>query len=378
MITPRVFTDELLQNDLGPVVEVPCSYLKSFLEYLWDTKVLAVMNPVNEALALGMASGAYLATGKIPIVAIQNSGLMNTLNGLTSLNQIYDIPVFYLTTWRGEGGKGADAPEHDVTGAHMEKILQTFELPYELIDEKRFPEQIQTLTKHAAKTQKPVALIIKKKTFAPYEPSRRANHADYEMSRYEAMKLIKEALHPDSVFLSTTGFPSRDSFAIKDTPDFYIVGSMGHAFSIALGVAPYTTKRVVVFDGDGGALMHAGGLGSFDPHLHKNILYVVLDNEAYESTGGQPTVSSGVDFSHLAKAFRFPRFARITKANQLRSFLQKLPNINGAVFLHIKIRSEPGRTAKRVSDVYSCPQIKERFIEEFQWLRVMGAAHKTL
>lgn len=367
MIESKDFTNELIKNNLGPVVEVPCSYLKSFLDYVWDTKVLEIINPANEALAMGIASGNYLATKKIPIVAIQNSGLMNTFNALTSLNQIYNIPVFYITTWRGEGGKGYDAPEHDMTGKNMEKILKTFELPFEIIDDSTYPEQIKSLATKAVKTKKPVVLIIKKKTFAPYKASKQINkNKKYEMSRYDAMKIIKEKLYANSLFLSTTGFATRDSFAIKDTPDFYMVGSMGHILSIALGVSPYTQKKVVVFDGDGSGLMHIGGLASFNPIIHKNLLYIIFDNEVYESTGSQPTVSSSIDFLSLSKAFNFSHFYKITTEKELRSFFSTLSDIKESVFFHIKVK-EDEIAAKRVSDVYSCSQIKERFMKNFRY-----------
>lgn len=364
MIEPKDFTNELMKNNLGPVVEVPCSYLKSFLDYIWDTHVLEISNPANEALAMGIASGNYLATGKIPIVAIQNSGLMNTFNALTSLNQIYDIPVFYLTTWRGEGGKGHDAPEHDITGENLEKILKTFELPYKIINESTYPKQIKSLTQKAIRTKKPVVLIIKKKTFASYQAPKHTN-IKYEMSRYDALKVIKKSLHKEAIFLSTTGFVTRDSFSIKDTPDFYMVGSMGHLFSIALGVSPYTQKKVVIFDGDGSGIMHVGGLASFNPNIHKNLLYIIFDNEVYESTGNQPTVSSSIDFFSLSEAFNFPHFYRITTKKELQFFLSRLPLINESIFLHIKVK-EDENAAKRVSDVYTCQQIKERFMKNFK------------
>src|SRR3989344_5732878 len=145
MIDSNDFTTHLIRNNLGPVVQVPCSYLKDFLNYLSDTKRVELNNPANEALAMGIASGYYLSTGKVPVVAIQNSGLMNTLNALTSLNQLYQIPVFYLITWRGEGGKGVDAPEHDITGEKMEECLHTFNLPYRIIDEEKYKDQINRL-----------------------------------------------------------------------------------------------------------------------------------------------------------------------------------------------------------------------------------------
>lgn len=359
-VDPKDFTQLLKNAALSPVVQVPCSYFKEWIDYLLDTKEMEVISPVNEAIAMGIAAGSYLSTGQIPIVAIQNSGFMNTLNALTSLQQIYEIPVFYIITWRGEGGKGSDVAAHDVTGPHMQQILQTFLLPYEILDPVVYQEQIQSLAKKAQATNKPVALIVRKNTFQRYHTQQ--NLAQYPMNRFEAMQMVKETLAKDAVFLSATGYPSRDAFNIKDTPDFYIVGSMGHIFSVALGIAPHTKKRVVVLDGDGSALMHLGGLASFDPQIHKNLVYVVFDNESYESTGGQATVSPLVDFAALARAFRFPEYRRIEDKQALQEGLEAVQTNPQPVFLHIKVKTNIQASGQLPTDVYSCVEIKERFM----------------
>lgn len=361
MIQPQDFTKQLIKNNLGPVVEVPCSYLKDLLNYLWMTKEMEVINPVNEALVMGIASGLYLSTGKTPIVAMQNSGLMNTLNALTSLNQIYKIPVFYLITWRGEGGEGSDAPEHDITGKKMKEFLTAFDLPFEVLHKEKYENQIKKLTDIANKTKKPVALIIRKGEFEKFSPAFRKEK--YSLSRREAIHLIKQTL-TEALLVSSTGFPTRDSYGVKDSPDFYMVGSMGHAFSLALGISPNTKRKVVVLDGDGSSLMHLGGLASFDPDKYKNIFYFVLDNESYESTGSQETLSSKVDFKLLARAFNFKNIYEIKTAEELRKALVKLKDAKESTFVHIKIRNDDkDHTSKRVSDRYTCPEIKERFMK---------------
>ena len=363
-IDPGDFTQALKDADLSPVVQVPCSYFKEFIDYLLETKAMEVISPVNEAVAMGIAAGSYLSTGKIPVVAIQNSGFMNTLNALTSLQQIYEIPVFYIITWRGEGGKGADVAAHDVTGPHMLQILETFLLPYEILDPAAYQEQIQFLAGKAQTTNKPVALIVRKNTFQPYQAQQTPSH--YPMNRFEAMQMVKEAFAQDAVFLSATGYPSRDAFNIKDTPDFYVVGSMGHIFAIALGIAPHTEKRVVVLDGDGSALMHAGGLASFDPHMHKNLVYVVFDNESYESTGGQATLSPQVDFAALASAFHFPTYRRVEDRQSLQEALAAIQTNPEPVFLHIKVQTNTQASGKLPTDVYSSVEIKERFMRSLR------------
>lgn len=366
-ITPKAFVKELVKNGLGPVIEVPCSYLKDFLNYLEDnSSVMRVINPVNEALAMGIAAGEYLGSGKLPVVAMQNSGLMNTFNALTSLNQIYNIPAFMMVTWRGEGGAGSDAPAHDITGEKLLKILQTFNLQYEIADADKYKDQVRKLKEMALKTQKPAVLVIKKNTFASYKAKNKKDTGTREMNRSDALTIIKNEGRDKALFISSTGFTTRDSFAVMDTPDFYIVGSMGHAFAIALGVSPNTSKKVIVLDGDGSFLMHLGGLASFDRAKHENIVYFVIDNESYESTGGQPTVSGKVNFKKLSEAFGFEKFYHTDKKSELTKVVKNVFNTNGASFVHVRIRSGEGKASKRVSDVYPCPQIKERFMGNFK------------
>lgn len=365
-ITPKDFVKELVKNGLGPVIEVPCSYLKDFLNYLEDhSDAMRVINPVNEAIVMGIASGEYLGSGKLPVIAIQNSGLMNTLNALTSLNQIYEIPVFMMITWRGEGGKGKDAPEHDITGANLEKILKTFDLPYEIADGEKYKEQVKNLTEIAKKTNKPVAFIIRKNTFESYVLDKKLQQKSFEMSRFEAIRIIKELAEDKAVFVSGTGYPTRDSFNVKDTPDFYMVGSMGHVFSVGLGLSSHTEKKVIVLDGDGGALMHAGGMASLGKETDKNIIYIVLDNEVYESTGNQPSVSKQVNFIKLAEAFGFKNNFEVLNSSDLKKATFSALNSNVASFIHVKVRIEEG-AGKRVSEVYSAPQIKNRFMKNIK------------
>ncbi len=366
MIAVEDFTKELIKNDMGPVVEVPCSYLKEFLSYLHESGSIRVINPANEALAMGIASGEYLGSRKLPIVAIQNSGFLNTLNALTSLNQIYDIPIFMIVTWRGEGGKGMDAPEHDIVGKNLESILKTFKLPYEILSENNFKEQISKLSKIALQTKKPVALVIKKQTFEPYISKTIRQQQISKLSRFEAIKSIKSIAKNRALIISGTGYPTRDSFSALDTPDFYIVGSMGHALSIGLGVADNTDKKIIILDGDGGSLMHAGGLGSLDDRLHTGIIYIVLDNQMYESTGGQPTISARVNFYELAASFGFKSIFEVFTKKELGTVINHAIETNKPALIHIKVTSGSGNVSKRVSDTYTCPEIKKRFMKAIQ------------
>ena len=362
MINPSQFTKKLIENNLGPIVEVPCSYLKSFLNYLWSSKEIEIINPVNEAIAMGIASGFYLGTKKIPVVAIQNSGLMNTLNALTSLNQIYKIPVFYLITWRGEGGRGKDAPEHDILGQNLKRILVTFRIPYRIIDEKDWSKQINDLSLLAQRTKRPVALIIRKSTFSVYERKKEKAESTKLMTRIEATSIIKNTIGDKALYLSSTGFPTRDSFSVCDTPDFYMVGSMGHTFAVGLGLSPNTNKKIVILEGDGSMFMHLGSLASFRPKRHKNIIYIVFGNENYESTGGQKTAFSNIKINILAKLFRFETPFLIQDRAKLRSVMHRVLKSKESLFIYIRIKNGTRSISGRVTDKYTAEEIKNRFM----------------
>jgi phosphonopyruvate decarboxylase len=365
MISPKKFTDIVIKNNLGPIIQVPCSYFKNLLNYIISTGAIKIINPVNEGVAMGIATGEFLSTSKIPIVMIQNSGLLNTLNALTSLNQIYEIPIFYIITWRGQDGVGTDAPEHDIVGENLEQILTTFQIPYEIIDENTYENQVVKLQTIAQKTNLPVALIIKKDQFEDNGTKVVSNN--YKMDRYEILKIIKDKLSNDSLFVSSNGYPSRDSFTVKPTPDFYMMGSMGHTFSIALGISENVKKKIVIFDGDGSSLMHVGGLASFNPSIHKNLLYIVIDNEVYESTGGQPTVSKTVNYKYLSKAFGFKKYNLVKTKKELLRIINKIQKINDeSVFLHIKVNYDILHKSIRVSEKYTAPEIKSLFMDKIK------------
>lgn len=362
MIEPKDFSKTLQDNNLEPIIQVPCSYFKDLLSYLLDTKEIDVISPVNEAIGIGIASGSYLSTQKIPVLAIQNSGFLNTLNALTSLNQIYEIPLLYLISWRGEQ---VDAPEHEITGRNLLKTLKVMEIPYMIINPHTYQSQIKKIVNLALKYKKPVALIIKKNTFAPYTVKAKPNSFS-KLARYDAIKVIKNILKQKALFISSTGYPSRDSFFAKNTADFYMVGSMGHTLPVALGISRNTNKRVVVLDGDGSAMMHLGTLASYNQSKDTNLVYIVLDNQIYDSTGGQPTQSTNINYYLLAKAFNFKNIYSVSEKKDLVRVLGQVEKSNKAFFIHILLNQIVKEGVPRVSDKYSCPQIKNLFIKNIK------------
>lgn len=360
MIDPPQFFREMRERNIGPFVGVPCSLIKSLTAYAVDhPSEVEYVNPVHESHAMGFAAGSYLATGKLPMVFLQNSGFGNIVNPLTSLHQIYEIPALLLVTWRAEEGYGTDAPEHWIVGRDMESYFQTFHLPYRILSENTWKEDLAAMSEESLRTKMPAVLCVKKGMFAPYSP-RQQPGAEFEMRSAEAIALIKAALQ-DAVFLSTTGMISRESFTASDTPDFYMMGSMGLLSAIAAGCAAHTKKRVVVLDGDGAVMMHMGMLPFIGNRKYENLLHIVLDNEAYASTDGQPTVSTTVDFPASAKACGYSEARSVRSKQELIKALEQMKTLRGPMLLHIKVKSDSDHHIGRVSDRYSCPEVAERF-----------------
>lgn len=303
-----------------------------------------------------------MVTKRSPAVFMQNSGFGNIINPMTSLNQIYRIPIFLIITWRGRGGRGSDAPEHDIVGEHMEEYLRTFRIPYEILTDDNYRSSVNKIADIIKETSLPAAVVISKGFFADYEPEMEMTHPS-NLPRYEAINIIKKKLG-NAKFISTTGFISRESFAVKDTPDFYMMGSMGMALAVAAGIAKYSDKRVVVLDGDGAILMQMGSLPFIGHIKPKNLIHIVLDNEAYASTKNQPTVSKTVDLPATAKACGYISSYGVKTKAELNEILEKIKDKDGPTFISVKVMKGNRSDIGRVSDRYTCEDITKRFMTD--------------
>ena len=369
MVNPENFIKVLTSLKVSPFIMVPCSIYKPLANWMLNRN-LPLIIPPNEAHAIGFATGVYSATSNLPAVFIQNSGLNNIANAQTSLNLIYKIPALIIVSWRGEK---PEAPEHDVMGESLKKFLNVLHLPFEVLAEKSWKEQIRRMTSLAKKKKTPTALVIRKGFFEKEEPLVTKLSKNFSLSRIDAIRIIKNKLSKKSVFISATGHPSRDSYAVSSTPDFYTMGSMGHVFSIGAGTTWQLKKsgskiKVVIFDGDGGCLMHLGSLAmvGIEEIKNSNLIYVVLDNEAYESTGNQPSLSTNIDFVKVAKGLGFQQaFKAVNRSNLIK--ILNLIKPNKATFIHVKVNRKKEKT-RRVSDDYTCEQVAKRFSQNVKKL----------
>jgi len=354
MISCKEFYRYLIENKIDFFTGVPDSLLKDFCAYIADNvdeknNIIAA----NEGNAVGLATGHYLATGNPGLVYMQNSGLGNTINPLTSLadSDVYSIPILLLIGWRGEPRK-TDEPQHIKMGTITLQMLETLGIPYKILDD-NFETIIKEAKEYMEKNKEPYAIIVRKNTFEKYQSKNNKNN-NYELNREEAIKTIVPLLNENDIIVSTTGKTSRELFELREEKnqdnekDFLTVGSMGHSSSIALGIALEKPNTIVYcFDGDGALIMHMGALSTIGNLKPKNFKHIVFNNFAHDSVGGQPTSSYNIDMTRIAKANGYiDAFSAETK-EEIKNKLKKFNEMDGPVLLEIKInkgaRNDLGR-----------------------------------
>ena len=347
MINPDEFYSELKKYNIDFFTGVPDSLLKDICGYITDnTPRNRNIIAANEGNAIGIASGYHFATNKIPMVYMQNSGIGNTVNPLLSLvdPDVYSIPMLIMVGWRGEPGI-KDEPQHIKQGMVTPKLFEAMGIPYHIL-----PKEINTakdiITKsisYIKENNSPLVIIIQKGTFEPYK-LKTLKKTTFELNREQAIKIIVDHLKDDDIIVSTTGKTSRELFEYRDElkqgheKDFLTVGSMGHANQIALGIAlEKPDRQVFCFDGDGALLMHTGSMGIIGDLTPKNYKHIVINNGAHESVGGQPTIAFNVDFSLIAKGFKYKEVFIADTKKSLKENIIKLINTDGPVMLEIKV-----------------------------------------
>lgn len=348
MIDPKFFIDTLANNGMSFFAGVPDSLLKNICAYITDN-VPAKDNIIaaNEGGAVGLAAGYYLATGKIPVVYMQNSGEGNTVNPLMSLTDkdVYNIPVLLVIGWRGEPGKH-DEPQHVKQGKVTLFLLDAMGIKYAVLSENETEaaKQIEEAAAYMNETKEAYALIVRKGTFGEYKLQKTVD-SGLTMPRETAIGIAAGNIEPNAVIVSTTGMISRELFEYRahnnegHERDFLTVGSMGHASQIALGIAlQKPDRRVYCFDGDGASIMHMGNMaivGSLHP---KNYVHVVFNNGAHDSVGGQPTVGLDINLPKIAEALGYKQIIPIDNETGLKGAMELIKDLEGPVFVEVKVK----------------------------------------
>ena len=347
MLSPKNYLNLLITNKIDFFVGIPDSSLKNFTSYITDH--VGKQNDIiaaNEGACIGLAAGYHLATGKVPFVYMQNSGLGNAVNPLLSLaeDKVYQIPMIIMIGWRGEPGV-KDEPQHLKQGEITLSLLESMGMPYIVIDsdEEKAIEQTKNLMKATIDKSTPHFIVVRPTVFEKYKLKTEII-SDYIMSREDALKIVVDSLDDNDIVVSTTGKLSRELFEYREKlnqtheKDFLTVGSMGHTSAIALGIAlQKKDKKVFCLDGDGSILMHTGTLATIGYHNPKNFFHIIFNNGAHESVGGQPTVGLDVDFKKVAKGYLYENVRTVESKVDLYKALDELRNKKGPYLLEIKV-----------------------------------------
>ena len=328
---------------------VPDSYLNGFCNYALahcgDRNVITA----NEGNAVALAAGHYLATKEIPFVYMQNSGEGNTVNPLASLadKDVYATPMILLIGWRGQGNTEPNHPQHWRQGEITTSILDILHIPYSILtdDDEEFANVVDKAVKYCTETRGVYAFVAPKGVMA--DPDKPNNVDDtYPMSREEAIEVILDHMPGNTIYAATTGRATRELFFLREkrnetkAHDFLNVGSMGHASSVALGIALEKKDRcVVVLDGDSAAIMHMGAMTMVSKVNAPNFLHVVLNNGAHESVGGQPSAGHLLDWTKIAEACGYETVHHpVTTKEGLIEAVEKLSRCDKAAFIDCRIR----------------------------------------
>ncbi len=358
---------------------VPDSQLKALCDHLMLTYGIDPAHHIiaaNEGNCTAIAAGYHLATGKVPVVYMQNSGEGNVINPVASLlnDKVYGIPCIFVIGWRGEPGVH-DEPQHIYQGEVTVQLLRDMDIDCCIVDAQTAPQDIVDRLNEwqgALQAGKQVAFVVKKGALALQEKCPYRN--EYVLSREEVIRRIVAVSGNDPI-VCTTGKASRELFEIREANgqghgcDFLTVGSMGHSSSIALGIAlQIPHKKIWCIDGDGAALMHMGAMAVIGAHKPRNLVHILLNNNAHETVGGMPTVANTTDFTAVAAACGYPseHVGRVTDGKMLDGMLYNAKEADCLSFL--EIRCAIGSRADLGRPTTTARQNKESFVRQLRGL----------
>lgn len=383
MISAESFIEAGREFGFQHFAGVPCSFLTPFINYVINDESLTYISSANEGDALATAAGMSIA-GNPSVVMMQNSGLGNAVSPLTSLAYVFRIPLLIITTHRGAPGL-KDEPQHELMGKITSELFDTMKTPWEFFPDEveKIKPALQRACDYMKTEHRPYAFIMRKGTVSecslehnkvPSVVNRTIDRQDFTnpeqilVSRQTAIKhIISNTSAAENVVVASTGFTGRELFAVDDRDNhLYMVGSMGCASSLGLGIALARPElRVVIIDGDGAALMRMGNFATLGSYAGANLVHILLDNEVHDSTGAQATVAGNIKFADIAAACGYG----VSYAGSDPALINALfasENNDGPRFGHLKIK------AGTIPDL---PRPKVSPVEVLQ--RLMGNIHSS-
>ncbi|MCQ2597755.1 MAG: phosphonopyruvate decarboxylase [Treponema sp.] len=374
MITPKYFYDSLVKNGTDFFAGVPDSLLKNFCAYITDNAPAGQhIISANEGSATALATGYHFATGKIPLIYMQNSGEGNMINPLLSIvdPDVYSVPLLIVIGWRGEPGVH-DEPQHVKQGKVTCDLLDAMKIPYSVLSSENCDKCVDKVLEKAygyiKENSAPYALVIKKGTFDEYVLQNNIK-VEADMSREEAIEKIMLSAPETAAFVSTTGMASRELYELRDKynqghqKDFLTVGGMGHASQIALSIAMQKKDRAIYcIDGDGASIMQMGGMATIGTQNPSNMIHIVLNNGAHDSVGGQPTVGRQIDLCGIAAACGYDNVVKVNTKDELDAVLKDSETFDKLTFIEVMVRKGARKDLGRPK---TTPQENKKAMMEF-------------
>jgi sulfopyruvate decarboxylase beta subunit len=351
---------------------LPCDRIKRLLPLIdRDFKTVKMTREEN---GVGICAGFYLG-GKRPIMLIQSTGLGNMLNALLSLNVTYGIPLPIIASWRGVYKE--KIPAQNPLGQALPGILKASNIKYTIIDSYQKLGLLDHVITDAFENNHPhVALILPsvwEESECPLPPppkemvSRACNIEITSqisiptITRYQAIESLMSVIDGE-IIVSNLGIPSKELYHIRDRPlNFYMLGSMGLASAIGLGLSMAQDRHVVVIDGDGSLLMNPNALTQITAQWPSNLTIIAVNNGAYGSTGNQETLACGCnDLEVLARGHGIQYTAKAHNGDELVTAYKKLKNMPGPVLIETVVRP----VNEAVEEIPLAPvKIKEMFMD---------------
>ncbi len=368
MVQTEDFYNYLIKKDFNLFAGVPDSLLKNLCACIKennDSKHNIIT--ANEGNAIAIASGYHIASSKYGVVYMQNSGIGNAVNPLLSLadEEVYSIPMLLIVGWRGEPGV-KDEPQHVKQGKVTLELFKTMGIETIILDED-YKAKIDYCYDYLRKNNKPIALIVRKGLFTDYKTSKPENN--YSITREMALETVLSKINDDDFIVSTTGKTSREVFEIRErnnqkhSNDFLTVGSMGHTSSIALGMSIGSDKNIYCIDGDGSFIMHMGAFAIIPSIADKNFKYILINNGAHESVGGQPTVAFNINIEKLLLSLGFENVYIAKTLDEVSESMEKMQNKKlQALIIYTKLGSREDLGRPTISPVDN----KKNMMKNFQ------------
>lgn len=364
MIDPYDLVAWLEENGVSFFAGVPDSLLKEFSAHVMahvpnDRHLITA----NEGNAVAVAMGYHLRTGRTPLVYLQNSGIGNAVNPLLSLAdpEVYAIPMVLLVGWRGQPG-AKDEPQHVKQGRVMTAMLNGMDIPWSLLPTEPSDARatVEGALRRARQDRSPFVLLAEPGTFNSAENAGIRND-EILATREEAVATVAVAIGASVPIVATTGMLSRELFEHRENTgldksfDFLTVGGMGHASSIALGIALAAPQdEVWCLDGDGALLMHMGALAVVGDRGPRRFHHVVFNNGVHDSVGGQPTSIDAVDLPAVARNVSYRWARRTAVVEEIPALIDEMRRNEGPALLEIRVkpgsRENIGRPARTPND----------------------------